>query len=175
MDSPEDWRWVWLIVAAVFTVGEMASPGSFFLLPFAIGALVATVLAFLGVDVVIEWVVFLLTSVATLIALRPVARRLNRSARDIGVGARRLLGQQAVVLRDIPGAGELGLVRVDREEWRAESTDGSPIASGTPVRVADVQGTRVIVAAVDGATPVAGDLDPGARGAGDLDAGDLEP
>ncbi len=39
------------------------------------------------------------------------------------------------------------MVRVDREQWRAQSTDGSPIAAGTVVRVAEVQGTRVIVAA----------------------------
>jgi membrane-bound ClpP family serine protease len=52
-------------------------------------------------------------------------------------------------------------VRVDREEWRAESTDGSPIPSGSTVRVADVQGTRVIVAAVDVLPPpTAGDLEP---------------
>jgi membrane protein implicated in regulation of membrane protease activity len=51
------------------------------------------------------------------------------------------------VLQDIPGDAELGMVRVDREMWRAQSTDGSPIAAGTVVRVAEVQGTRVIVAA----------------------------
>jgi membrane protein implicated in regulation of membrane protease activity len=84
-----------------------------------------------------------------LAALRPVARRLNRSVDDSGVGSRRLLGQAAVVLRQIPAGGDVGLVRVDREEWRAQSTDGSAIPPGTAVRVADVQGTRVIVAAVD--------------------------
>jgi membrane protein implicated in regulation of membrane protease activity len=156
MDSPEDWRWIWLIAAAVFAVGEMGSPGSFFLLPFAIGALLAAVLAFLDVSVVVEWIVFLTASIATLIALRSVAHRLNRSVHDAGVGSRRMLGQSGFVLRDIPGAGELGLVRVDREEWRAESTDGSPIPSGSMVRVADVQGTRVIVAAVDVRPPTAG-------------------
>ncbi len=156
MDSPEDWRWIWLIAAAVFAVGEMGSPGSFFLLPFAIGALLAAVLAFLDVSVVVEWIVFLTASVATLIALRSVAHRLNRSVHDAGVGSRRMLGQSGFVLRDIPGAGELGLVRVDREEWRAESTDGSAIPSGSMVRVADVQGTRVIVAAVDVLPPTAG-------------------
>ncbi|MGH9113952.1 MAG: NfeD family protein [Acidimicrobiales bacterium] len=160
MDSPDDWRWIWLIAAAVFAIGEMGSPGSFFLLPFAIGALLAAILAFADVSVAVEWTVFLAASVATLAALRPVAHRLNRSGHDAGVGARRLLGQSAVVLRDIPGAGELGLVRVDREEWRAESTDGSPIPTGSAVRVADVQGTRVIVAAVDVLPPTAGDLEP---------------
>jgi membrane protein implicated in regulation of membrane protease activity len=149
MDSPEDWRWVWIIATAVFAIGELTSPGSFFLLPFAIGALVATVLAFLDVNIVIEWLVFVGVSLAVLAALRPVARRLNRSVDDSGVGSRRLLGQAAVVLRQIPAGGDVGLVRVDREEWRAQSTDGSAIPPGTAVRVADVQGTRVIVAAVD--------------------------
>jgi membrane protein implicated in regulation of membrane protease activity len=149
MDSPEDWRWVWIIATAVFAIGELTSPGSFFMLPFAIGALAATVLAFLGVDVLIEWLVFVGVSVAVLVALRPLAHRLNRSVDDSGIGSRRLLGQAAVVLRDIPPGGDVGLVRVDREEWRAQSTDGSAIPMGTAVRVADVQGTRVIVAAVD--------------------------
>jgi len=149
MESPEDWRWVWIIATAVFTIGELTSPGSFFMLPFAIGALAATVLAFLNVDVIVEWLVFVGVSLAVFAALRPVARRLNRSVDDTGVGSRRLLGHSAVVVREIPAGGDVGLVRVDREEWRAQSTDGSAIPSGTPVRVADVQGTRVIVAAVD--------------------------
>jgi membrane protein implicated in regulation of membrane protease activity len=147
MDTPEEWRWVWLIATAVFSIGEMASPGSFFLAPFALGAFVAALLAFAGVSVGVEWLVFLAVSIVTLIALRPVARRLDRNALDHGVGARRLVGSRATVLRDIPGDAELGTVRVDRETWRAQSTDGAPIPAGTIVRVAEVQGTRVIVAA----------------------------
>jgi membrane protein implicated in regulation of membrane protease activity len=147
MDTPEEWRWVWLIATAVFAIGEMATPGSFFLAPFALGAFVASILAFAGVSVGVEWIVFLAVSIATLAALRPVARRLDRNALDHGVGARRLVGSRATVLEDIPGDAELGMVRVDREKWRAQSTDGAPIPAGTIVRVADVQGTRVIVAA----------------------------
>jgi membrane protein implicated in regulation of membrane protease activity len=159
MDSPEDWRWVWIIATAVFAIGELTSPGSFFMLPFAIGALVATVLAFLDVDIVIEWLAFVGVSLAVFAALRPVARRLNRSVDDTGIGSRRLLGHAAVVLREIPAGGDVGLVRVDREEWRAQSTDGSGIPIGTAVRVADVQGTRVIVAAVDQLPSPTGELE----------------
>ncbi len=162
MESPEEWRWVWIIAAAVFAVGEMASPGSFFLAPFAVGALVAAVLSFAGVDVAISWVVFIVVSIATLAALRPLARRLDRDALDHGVGARRLVGMRATVLRDIPGDAELGMVRIDREEWRAQSTDGSPIAAGTTVRVAEVQGTRVMVAVE---VPPTSGIDPPSSGA----------
>ena len=50
MDSPEQWRWLWLVAAAVFAIGEMATPGSFFLAPFAVGAFVASLLAFVVVE-----------------------------------------------------------------------------------------------------------------------------
>ena len=146
MDSPEQWRWVWIVAAAIFAVGEMSTPGSFFMAPFALGALVAAALSFAGVSVAASWVVFLVVSVITLAAMRPLARRLDRDALDHGVGARRLAGSRATVLRDIPGGADLGLVRIDREEWRAQSSDGTPIAAGSTVRVAEVQGTRVIVA-----------------------------
>jgi membrane protein implicated in regulation of membrane protease activity len=149
MDSPEEWRWIWLVAAFVFAVAEMANPGSFFLLPFAIGALVATVLAFADIGLGAEWIAFVAVSAATLVALRPIARRLDLSGEDAGVGARRLVGQTATVLAEIPGERELGLVRIHREEWRAESLDGSVIPQGATVKVAEVEGTRVLVAPVD--------------------------
>lgn len=153
METPETWRWLWLAAAFVFAIGEMASPGSFFLLPFAIGALVATGLAFANVGVGIEWIAFVGVSVAALVAMRPLARRLDLLDDDLGIGSRRLIGQTATVLEDIPGGGELGLVRVHREEWRAESMDGSAIPLGAAVRVADIEGTRVIVSQVGEIAP----------------------
>jgi membrane protein implicated in regulation of membrane protease activity len=146
VDEPETWRWVWLVAAVVFAVGEMASPGSFFLLPFAFGAAVAAVLAFADVSVALEWGAFAAISVSALLALRPVARRLDRSGPVEGIGSRRLIGRSGIVLEAIPGGPhEMGLVRVDREEWRAESVDSAAVAQGTTVRVADVQGTRLVV------------------------------
>ena len=146
MESPEIWRWIWLAAAVVFGLGEMATVGSFFLLPFALGALVAAVLAFAGVGLGLEWLAFIVVSVGSLLALRPIARRLDRNEPTDGIGAKRLIGQPALVLEDIrSGIHELGLVRVHREEWRAESVDGSAIPAGSTVRVVDVRGTRVVV------------------------------
>ncbi len=144
MESPETWSWIWLVAAVVFAVGEMSSPGSFFLLPFAIGAAVASFLAFLGVSVTIEWVVFVLVSGGCFLAFRPLARRLDRDESAEGIGAKRLIGQEASVLQPI-GQDELGLIRVHREEWRAESADGVPIEAGQKVRVVEVRGTRCLV------------------------------
>jgi membrane protein implicated in regulation of membrane protease activity len=145
MDSPEQWRWLWLVAAGFFAVGEMLTPASFFMAPFALGSFVAAILAFAGVSVPVEFAVFLLVSIATLIALRPLSRRLDRTVIDQRVGSRRLLGRSATVLTAIPAGDEVGMVRVDREEWRAQSVDGVPIPAGAQVKVADVVGTRVIV------------------------------
>lgn len=159
MDTPEAWRWIWLIAVFVFAVGEMASPGSFFLLPFAVGALAATVLAFADVGVTGEWIAFVAITIASVAALRPIARRLDLNANDHGVGSRRLIGQTALVLDEIPGRHELGLVRVHREEWRAESLDGSTIPPGAAVRVAEVEGTRVLVVPIEEIAPPAEGVD----------------
>ena len=153
MNSPEGWRWVWLIAAVFFTVGEMSTPGSFFLFPFAVGALAAAALAFGDVGVTGEWIAFVAVSAAALVGMRPLARRLDLEGDGHGIGSRRLIGQNATVLNEIPGHGELGLVRVHREEWRAESFDGSPIPTGAVVRVAEIEGTRVIVLPLEDPPP----------------------
>jgi membrane protein implicated in regulation of membrane protease activity len=144
MDEPESWRWIWVVAALVFGLGEMSTPGSFFLAPFGVGALVAAVLAFAGVSVGLEWLAFVGVSVACLFALRPLAHRLDRELTPEGIGSRRLIGRDGVVLEAIP-AGDLGVVRVDREEWRAVTADRAALEVGAAITVTDVEGTKVIV------------------------------
>ena len=146
MDQPETWRWIWLVAAVVFAIGEMAQAGTFFLAPFAVGAAVAAVLAFADVGITAEWAAFVGVSVATFASLRPLARKLDRGEPSDGIGSRRLIGQAATVLEPIPaGQHELGLVRVHREEWRAETVDGSPAPAGAVVQVVEQRGTRLVV------------------------------
>ncbi len=144
MDEPESWRWIWLGAAVVFGMGEMATPGAFFLAPFAVGAVVASALAFADVPLAGEWAAFVGISVVAFAGLRPLARRLDQDGASDGIGSRRLIGREGTVLEGIE-PGHVGLVRVNREEWRAESADRATIPSGTAIRVTDVEGTRVIV------------------------------
>ena len=146
MDQPETWRWIWLVTAAVFAVGEMASAGSFFLAPFAVGAAIAAVLAFADIGLAGEWGAFLVVSLGTFASLRPLARRLDSGEPSDGIGSKRLIGQPATVLEPIAaGEHEQGLVRVNREEWRAQTVDGSPAPAGSVVHVVELRGTRLIV------------------------------
>jgi membrane protein implicated in regulation of membrane protease activity len=150
MSSPDIWRWIWLAVAVGATVGELGIAGSFFLAPFAVGAVVASLVAFLGLSVPLEWVVFLVSSIATFAAFRPLARRLDARTPHSGVGAMRWVNREGVVVREIPGgSGAPGMIRLDREEWRAESLTGAPIRVGSTVLVSRVDGTRLVVVPLD--------------------------
>jgi membrane protein implicated in regulation of membrane protease activity len=148
--SPELWRWVWLVAVVGFAVGELAVAGSFFLAPFAIGALIAAIGAFAGVPVPVEWALFVGGSAVSFAALRPIARGLERRAPYSPVGAARWVSREALVIEDIPGGpGGGGRIRLDREEWRAESFTGAPIRAGSTVLVSRVDGTRLVVMPLD--------------------------
>jgi membrane protein implicated in regulation of membrane protease activity len=155
VDSPETWQWIWVGCAVLFAFGELATPGSFFLAPFAVGAAAAAVLGFLDVNIGVQWLTFLVISGGSFAALRPIARRLDQTEPSRGIGARRLIGESGIVLNEIPaGPSALGMIRVGREEWRAESVDGTPVAEGTLVKVVKVTGTRVVVWPEDRPAPV---------------------
>jgi membrane protein implicated in regulation of membrane protease activity len=152
--SPEAWRWIWIGAVVVFTIGEIAVAGSLFFLPFAIGAALAAAVAFAGGALPLEWLVFVVASTASMALLWPVGRRLDRNAPSAKVGANRWVGREAVVVSAIPGgAGSTGLVRVEREEWRAESLTAAPITSGSTVLVSRVDGTRLVVLPLEEALP----------------------
>jgi membrane protein implicated in regulation of membrane protease activity len=145
VDAPETWRWIWLVATGLFVAGEVGTGGSLFLLPFAVGAFVAGLLAFAGVTLIVQWIAFLAVSVAGLVATNGLRKRLDHDTPQDGIGARRVIGQPARVVRELPGGPGVGSVVVGREEWRAESLDGQPIAEGAVVKVVDVRGTRLIV------------------------------
>lgn len=139
----ETLRWIFLVAGVVLLAGEM-STGGLFLLPFAAGSVAAAVLGFVGVGPAGQIIACLLVSGIAFASLRPLARRLDATGITEGIGSRRLVNETAVVLTDIP-AHDVGMIRIEREEWRAISQDGQPIPEGATVRIVDVEGTRAVV------------------------------
>lgn len=137
----EIWRWLWTGFAAVMAIGEIFTAG-FFLLPFAIGAAGAAVLAWVGAGVLAQWLVFFGLSIVALVYLQRFIRRQDEEDQP-KVGANRWVGEVGLVLEDIdPKTGD-GMVRILREEWRASALQAIP--AGESIVVTDVQGARLIV------------------------------
>ena len=134
--------WIWAALAIIFFVAEVFTMG-FFLVCFGIGAVAAALLAVLGVGVIWQLVVFIAVSVVALAFLRPLAVRMTTHVVNPG-GIDRVIGKQAVVLEEINPHSATGRVRIEREEWRAD-TYGPAIPKGALVVVMEVTGTRVMV------------------------------
>jgi membrane protein implicated in regulation of membrane protease activity len=153
LESPETWRWIWLAVAVLLGVAEAVTPIAFGFLPMALAAALACILAFAGLALGLEWVAFVLAGAAAYALLLPVGRRITRgSGHGSSVGAERWVGRQAHVIEAIPARGT-GVVRLDREQWRAESGTDTDIPAGSAVLVTRLDGTRLEVVPLELAPP----------------------
>jgi membrane protein implicated in regulation of membrane protease activity len=147
MDNPALWAGIFLAVAVGFGIGEIVLASSFFLLPFAIGALVASIVSLMGAGPVISFPLFLIVSFCVFLGFRPLAKRLDADTPDVaGIGANRLIGVTGSVTEAIPpNPGEAGMVRIGGEDWRADAADDLALPVGLRVRVLEVRGTRLVV------------------------------
>ena len=137
---------IWGALVVVFVVAEMATAGSLFSLPFAVGAAGAGVAALAGAPIWLQACLFLIVSAVSLAGLRPLAHRLDRRSPHLESGSGRWVGRQGVVVEAIPqGPGQTGMIRLDREVWRAESSLDIPIAVGSTVLVTRMDGVRLVV------------------------------
>ena len=135
---------VWAIVAVLLAVGEIFTPGLFFLGPIALAALASTVVAAVGGAVWLQIVVFGVGSFAAVGLLRPIARRHLTMPRAIRTGAAALEGAKAVVLQRVDGRG--GRVKIGGEEWSARSyMPDEAFDVGTEVEVVQIQGATALV------------------------------
>jgi membrane protein implicated in regulation of membrane protease activity len=137
---------IWLIVAVVFGVGEIATLG-FFLAPFAGGALVAAVVAGAGASDVVSWIAFLVVSLTLLAALRPVALRHMKQAPRLRTGTAALVGRTGMVVERISNDEGVGCIKIDGEVWTARAYDEDEvIEAGTRVHVLEIKGATALVA-----------------------------
>lgn len=140
---PANLWWIWIILAAFFVVVEVFTAG-FFILWFGIGAAIAGILALLGVSVVWQWVAFVIVSGVLFVISRRFAERFTKK-QPPGIGADRFIGKIGIVLEDINNIENVGRVRIDKDEWRADSESDGVIPKGTKVIVTRLDGTHLVV------------------------------
>lgn len=140
----EQWRWIWIGAAVVLGIGELLTVG-FFLLPFAVGAAAAAILAFMEVAVPIQLVAFVVISVVFLAVLQRFARREQETGEIAPAGANRFVGRSALVISPVKYLDTSGMVKMGTEEWRAAVDANIEIPVGAEVKVVAVRGTRLVV------------------------------
>ena len=135
---------IWAIVAAGLAVGEIFTPGLFFLGPVAVAAITAAVLALLGLGAVVQLLAFVAASVASVAVLRPLARSHLRVPPLLRTGTAALVGSKALVLERVDVNG--GRVRIGGEEWSARSfMEEQVLEPGARVEVVKIEGATALV------------------------------
>jgi membrane protein implicated in regulation of membrane protease activity len=139
----EEWVY-WMIAAGALAVGEIATL-SFFLGPIAVAALLAAIVSLLGAGLVVQLLVFIAASAASLGVLRPIARRHLHTPAQLRTGTAALVGARAVVLERVDADG--GRVKIGGEIWSARAFDEDEVLEpGARVEVLKIDGATALVA-----------------------------
>src|SRR3954452_18018771 len=139
----DDWV-VWMIAAVGLAVGEILTV-DFFLGPIAIASVMAAIVAVVGAGLTVQLLAFVITALASLVFLRPIARRHLHAAPRIRTGTAALIGARAVPLERVDI--HTGSVKIGGEVWTARTYDEDDvIESGARVEVMKIEGATALVA-----------------------------
>lgn len=134
----------WSLAAVALVVGEILTPGLFFLGPVALAAVAGAVASLFGAPLWLQLIIFAGSSFASLGLLRPIARRHLSMPHAIRTGAAALVGAPAVVLQRVDADG--GRVRIGGEEWSARAyMPDQVLEPGVRVEVAEIEGATALV------------------------------
>jgi len=135
---------IWAIGAVLLAVGEIFTPGMFFLGPVALAAVAAGVAAVVGLGVVIQLLVFIAGAIGSVWVLRPIAQRHLHMPAALRTGTAALEGAKAVVVQRVDVNG--GRVRIGGEEWSARAyMEDQVLEPGTRVEVVKIDGATALV------------------------------
>ncbi len=139
--------YIWLGIFALCLVIEAACPIHLVSIWFAVGSLVAMVVSLLSGPVWLQILLFAVVSGGLLIGLWPFVKKfLNPRLTKTNVDS--VIGSRGYVTAAIDNVHATGQVKLGGMEWTARSSDGSPIAEGTLVKVDKIEGVKVYVTAV---------------------------
>jgi membrane protein implicated in regulation of membrane protease activity len=133
--------WLWVLMGLGLLAFEMATPGGLFALFFGVAALLVAPLSALGVPGTAQWLGFTALSLVGLLTLR--ARLLRRMSRPV-VAQRELVGEQAILLTDLPTDG-VGKAELRGTTWTVRSAADLPLQAGQRCLVERVEGLTLWV------------------------------
>lgn len=136
----------WFVAMLVFLAVEGATV-SLVSVWFAAGSLAALIAAFLGGEMWLQMVLFLVVACAALASLRPLVRKYLKP-KMVKTNVDALLDAQGYVTADIDNLNAVGQVKLNGMEWTARSTSGDKISAGTLVKVDRIEGVKAYVSPV---------------------------
>jgi membrane protein implicated in regulation of membrane protease activity len=136
---------LWAILAIVFLIIEILSPGAFFAFFFMLSAAGMIFFERFIDSLLWEISIFSIISVVLTFAVRPILIKyfdVNKDVEKSNVDA--FLTKEGIVIEEIKEKGT-GKIKVDYEEWTAKSFNGEFIPKDTRVNLDRIDGNVVFV------------------------------
>ncbi len=141
--------WIfWLIAAGIFFIIEMATIG-FLVFWLGIGALLAMVTSFITDSILIQSIVFLVTSTLLLIFTRPLVNKFIKVPKEIKTNAYSIIGKKGIVISKINNIEGNGQIKIDGDVWSAKGLQDEEIPKDTEVEIVEIDGVKAVVKKVE--------------------------
>ena len=134
---------VWLIIAGLFFVGEIATVG-FLIFWFGIGALIAMIVSFFTSNIIIQTTIFVISSTILIFATKPFVKKFA-DVKKTNTNVYSIIGKRALVIKTIDPIHSVGQIKINGEVWTAESEDNQVIEEGLEVEIIEIKGVKAIV------------------------------
>ncbi len=134
---------VWLIIAGLFFVGEIATVG-FLIFWFGIGALIAMIVSFFTSNIIIQTTIFVISSTILIFATKPFVKKFA-DVKKTNTNVYSIIGKKALVIKTIDPIHSVGQIKINGEVWTAESENNQVIYEGSEVEILEIKGVKAIV------------------------------
>lgn len=134
---------VWLIIAGLFFVGEIATVG-FLIFWFGIGALIAMIVSFFTSNIIIQTTIFVISSTILIFATKPFVKKFA-DVKKTNTNVYSIIGKKALLIKTIDPIHSVGQIKINGEVWTAESENNQVIDEGSEVEILEIKGVKAIV------------------------------
>ena len=135
---------LWFVAGIVFLIAEIFTPG-FVVATFGVGCIFTGIFAIFIPNLQIQIVIFVISSAAIFIGIRPFAKKYLYSPQAEKTNVDALVGKIAKVTETIDPKTDQGRAQIAGDNFKAISVNEKSIEKGKKVRVEKVEGTKVIV------------------------------
>jgi len=139
--------WMWVVLGMVLLLGEVLTPGGFFIIFFGAAAVVVGLLKALGLDMALsyELMTFAILSIMGLVFFRkPLQQRFRQLTPDLRVDE--MSGELGTAMEEI-AAGATGKVELRGASWNAVNAGSGVLPKGCACVVERVDGLTLTVRA----------------------------
>ena len=135
---------VWMVLMVILLIVEGACPFHLVSIWFAIGALVAGIVALMNGAIWLQITLFLVVSCGLLVAMLPLVKKFV-APKIVKTNVESVIGTQGYVTETVDNISATGQVKLGGMYWTARSEDGALIEAGTLVQVERIEGVKVFV------------------------------